>query len=192
MADRRTFLKGTAALTAAPAMAGAAGARAAGGAAGVGGFVFDERFPAARALAEAMQAKGVAAHAIRGDVTELWLGRLDTAWRGAARPLAGVTDANALFVLERLAWDRRLRVVYRTEAPVSAAAVGAWSASAAKALLQGEAWRATTAPEPPMSRFGGGEAQLYAWVIAPMARAKAPPRPQHAFLPEDGGERREI
>jgi hypothetical protein len=167
-------LKCTAALTAAPAAAGLASARAeAAGRGEVKAFVFDERFAPALALAEEMKARGLALHAIRGDVTDLWIGKLDAAWSGAAQPLAGITDANALFVLERLAWDRRLRVVYRAEAPDGVEAARAWSATAARALLQGAAWRVTEAPEPAMSQFGGAPTQLFAWVIAPMASAAA-------------------
>jgi len=170
MADRRTFLKIGAAASLAPVAAGGAGLAGAAAAPRrvVTDAVFDERFETCRAVAERLAAEGVRLQAIRGDVTELWLKRLDATWRHPAGALAGVTDANALFVLERLAWDRRLRVVYRAEAPAPAEAIAAWSASVSKALLKGGAWSVSAAPEPVHSSFGGADASLQAWVIAPM------------------------
>jgi hypothetical protein len=75
--------------------------------------VFDERFPAARAFAAEAQRRGWAVTAIRGDITELWRQELAKAWREGPVPVAGMTQDNALFCLERLAWDAGLRLTCR-------------------------------------------------------------------------------
>jgi len=55
-----------------------------------------------------------------GDVTPLWIGTLDKAWRGRGFLVAGTTGSDALFVLEQLAWGRGRRVVEReTVAPAA-------------------------------------------------------------------------
>jgi hypothetical protein len=50
-----------------------------------------------------------------GDVTPLWTGTLDDAWRGRGFIVAGATGSDALFVLEQLAWHHGRRVVERSE-----------------------------------------------------------------------------
>lgn len=50
-----------------------------------------------------------------GDVTQLWIGTLDDAWRKRGFVVAGVTGSDALFVLEQLAWSRGRRVIERSE-----------------------------------------------------------------------------
>ena len=50
-----------------------------------------------------------------GDVTRLWTGTLDDAWRKRGFVVAGVTGSDALFVLEQLAWSRGRRVIERSE-----------------------------------------------------------------------------
>ena len=50
-----------------------------------------------------------------GDVTPLWTGMLDNAWRGRGFVVAGATGSDALFVLEQLAWHRGRRVTLRSE-----------------------------------------------------------------------------
>ncbi len=77
---------------------------------GVSLWVRDDRFdPAgpARALSGATLSGG--------DVTPLWTGTLDDAWRKRGFIVAGVTGSDALFVLEHLAWSRGRRVVERSE-----------------------------------------------------------------------------
>jgi len=75
--------------------------------------VFDERSPAARTFARTASRAGLPGRAIRGDVTDLWYGELYPVWKRGAAPLAGLTAYGALFCLEQLAWDHRLRVVHR-------------------------------------------------------------------------------
>lgn len=75
--------------------------------AGVSLWVRDDRFDASPLP-----------HGIRligGDVTPLWTGTLDEAWRGRGFVVAGTTGSDALFVLEQLAWSRGRRVIDRSE-----------------------------------------------------------------------------
>jgi hypothetical protein len=74
------------------------------------GQVIDTRFPLTQALAPVA---GGWRHPIDGDVTRLWVDRLDAAWRAPGGAVEGMTGEDALFVLEHLAWDRRRRVVRR-------------------------------------------------------------------------------
>ena len=46
-----------------------------------------------------------------GDVTQVWFSELDRRWRAPGFVLGGITGADTLFVLERLAWDRGRRVL---------------------------------------------------------------------------------
>jgi len=77
--------------------------------------VFDERFPASVAFGKDWKARGAAVHAIRGDITDLWFYDLDLQWKQRPVPIAGLTAYGPLFCLERLAWDRGMRVVSRVE-----------------------------------------------------------------------------
>jgi hypothetical protein len=77
--------------------------------------VFDERFPDSVAFADAMKRLGVSAHGIKGDMTDLWYRDLYPQWQKAPVPIAGLTAHGALFCLERLAWDHRMRVMFRAE-----------------------------------------------------------------------------
>lgn len=74
---------------------------------------FDERRSAARAFATRAGTLGLQTLGFDGDVTDLWYGDLDLRWREAPCAIAGMTGEGALFCLERLAWDRGLRVVSR-------------------------------------------------------------------------------
>jgi hypothetical protein len=78
-------------------------------------FVYDERFAEAAAAARCAAAHGVALAAVTADVTSLWYHDLDLRWRRAPMTLGGVTTRGALFVLETLAADRGMRVLYRGE-----------------------------------------------------------------------------
>ncbi len=82
-------------------------ARAAAGAPAIDLMLLDDRF--APLLADADMAAPVARFA--GDVTRLWTGQLDTAFRGKGFVLGGITGSDALFVLEVLANHHGRRVV---------------------------------------------------------------------------------
>jgi hypothetical protein len=116
MTDRRTVLKAglvgsilplTALASAAPAAEPLRIHRA----------IFDSRFAAGRAFAAEAAARGWTTAAIEGDVTDVWYHQLDQRWRQGPAPIAGVTDANSLFVLDHLARGAGMRVISRTALP---------------------------------------------------------------------------
>ena len=76
-------------------------------------IIYDRQFGVAEAFAAAARNRGLAAHAIEGDVTWLWYNRLDAAWKEGPRTIAGMTGHGALFVLERLAWEKGMVVAFR-------------------------------------------------------------------------------
>ena len=108
--------------------------------------LYDTRFPASVAFARRAAARGFALHAIAGDMTRFWYDDLYHRWREAPTAIAGLTAHGALFCLERLAWEHRMRVVYRREQP------GAVQSSTAQAE-------------------GLPSESLFSWVIAPVPRA---------------------
>lgn len=75
-------------------------------------FVADARFPDTRVAAHAAEARGATVRWLADDVTALYES-LDQAWRTSPFAIAGFTTNNALFVIERLAWDLGLRTIYR-------------------------------------------------------------------------------
>ena len=77
--------------------------------------IFDERFAACRAFATEAQNLGATVHAIRADMTSLWYEDLYARWKQGPAAIAGLTAYGAFFCLERLAWDQRMRVVFRGE-----------------------------------------------------------------------------
>lgn len=78
-------------------------------------LVFDERFPSSVAFGKEAQRLGASVHAIRGDITDLWFNDLHARWNRRPAAIAGLTAHGALFCLERLAWDQRMRVVFRAD-----------------------------------------------------------------------------
>jgi hypothetical protein len=78
-------------------------------------FVFDVRFAESGAISEHAGRLGVRLAPIADDLMTLWYDELDLAWRKAPMALAGVTLADAFFVLETFALDRNMHVVYRGE-----------------------------------------------------------------------------
>lgn len=156
--------------------------------------IYDSGHAEGRAFAAQMARHGVAATAITGDITALWYDDLYHRWKDGPAPIAGLTDPRALFCLETLAHDIRMRVVFRSEyrpgpagtmehraqgpRPLveTAAMLGpdGWGAGMARlvstcaiapARAPGTATaRACEAPSP------AAEA-LVAWVIAPVRRA---------------------
>lgn len=115
--DRREFIGSGIALTAI-ALTGAEPALARASNAGtlkLERFVFDSRFAAAASASRAAAATGIALAGMSGDVTGIWYDDFDLKWKKAPMTLAGVTTPQSLFVLETLAADCRMRVVYRGE-----------------------------------------------------------------------------
>src|SRR3970282_1640352 len=75
--------------------------------------IYDAAYAPALAFARQMRGHGVAVHAIDGDITDLWFNDLALRWREKPVAIAGLTGPEALFCLEQLAWDHRMRVVLR-------------------------------------------------------------------------------
>jgi len=81
---------------------------------GVDAMVVDSRF-SNPGLADRFDRR---VHLFSGDVTAVWFDVLDLRWRQPGYLLGGITGQDALFVLERLAWDRGRRVTDRRELPL--------------------------------------------------------------------------
>ncbi len=119
MASRRDFIQYSLALSAASSPLVTAWAAAASSSAEpwaayrFARFVFDGRFPEAREAAQQVAPAAAAAVRVEGDLTALWYEDLDLEWKRAPMTLAGLTTTHGLFVLETLAADRGMRVVYR-------------------------------------------------------------------------------
>jgi hypothetical protein len=77
--------------------------------------IFDQRFAAARTFAQAAAWRGHRVFGYGGDLTAIWLHRIEPHWSRRAGALAGMTTPTALFCLEQLAAQHWLRVVTRTE-----------------------------------------------------------------------------
>ena len=73
------------------------------------------RFAESGAIAEHVKRLGTRLSPVADDLMTLWYDELDLAWREKPMALAGVTLADALFVLETFALDRGMHVVYRGE-----------------------------------------------------------------------------
>ncbi len=52
---------------------------------------------------------------VKRDISDFWYDELDLVWRRRRVPVAGLTTHGPLFVLERFAWERGMRVVFRGE-----------------------------------------------------------------------------
>jgi hypothetical protein len=81
--------------------------------------IFDQRFPASRDFADEAQTLGLPVHGIEGDITDVWFHDLSLRWKQEPVAIAGLTAHGPLFCLERLAWDHRMRVVFRGRHSVS-------------------------------------------------------------------------
>ncbi len=153
-------------------------------------FVFDRRFAEAVDVARHVAGKGVPTTQVAGDMMGLWYDHLDLQWKRQPAAVAGMTTLDGLFVLETLAADHRMRVVYRGEhrtprdgqvshalrgpasliRPMSRADASLWRPMLARAMTRcplgapsiGELDLKTRA-EPASLR----EAPLYSWIIAP-------------------------
>lgn len=58
---------------------------------------------------------GASVRAIEGDITDLWQNELRHRWKTESGAVVGLTERPALFLLERLAWDNGMRVVFEAE-----------------------------------------------------------------------------
>jgi len=121
MANRREFLQAGLTALAVPLAARAAFSPALSAWAGEPSptplykVIFDERFAACRTFASEAKRLGATVHGIKGDVTDVWFNDLYARWKKGPAAIAGLTAHGAIFCLERLAWDQRMRVVFRGE-----------------------------------------------------------------------------
>jgi hypothetical protein len=121
MASRREFLQmGVAALTLpisarAALTPGPALVETEPGATPLYKVIFDERFSSSRAFAEQVERLGASVHGIKGDMTDVWYHDLYAEWKKGPAAIAGLTAHGPIFCLERLAWDQRMRVVFRAD-----------------------------------------------------------------------------
>lgn len=75
----------------------------------------DRRFPMSSAFGARAAAMGIPHLATNGDITTIWLKHLDPLWREGKASVMGLTTQDQLFCLERLAWDRGMKVIMRVE-----------------------------------------------------------------------------
>jgi len=157
--------------------------------------VFDERFSASRAFAEEAERLSLSIHGIKGDMTDLWYHDLHARWKEGPVAIAGLTAHGPIFCLERLAWDQRMRVVfradhrYRADGSIEhalsgpsillrrAAALGDeinWSSEMASLVTRCPAMRSQTSQSNvigPAVKHADDPEHLISWVIAPIHRA---------------------
>jgi hypothetical protein len=196
MANRRQFIQGGASLSAASGIALAGVPRRARAAqqasVSLAGFVYDSRFADAREIARHAGRHGATLWEISGDLFDLWSDHLDPLWREAPAAIAGVTTEPDLFVIEDMAADRRMKVVYRGEhgvtvrGAVSHRLAGPEALFAKTALAQNpDLWapllgramvEVPAGPAPAATldlkspALSARREPLYSWVIAPRSR----------------------
>src|SRR5690606_22514159 len=112
--NRREFLQSAAMLSAAP-LAGRAAFAEGRETAVLDAVIFDSRHAEARDFGARAGFLGAPLRAIEGDITALWQSELRSRWKSTPAAIAGLTERPALFLLERLAWDHGLRVVFEAE-----------------------------------------------------------------------------
>jgi hypothetical protein len=158
--------------------------------------VYDMRFAASVAFARRAAVHGYDVAATEGDITRVWYDDLYHRWQRGPAAIAGLMGRGALFCLEQLAADQRMRVVFRAEHAVAqsgavhhalegpaalvettAAAVGAgdWVAAMAECVAACPSDRqprgsARVSSEASSAPAPVGE-PLFSFVIAPLARA---------------------
>ena len=175
MANRREFLQGSLAVSALPLMTGAALAPFAANASPIARVIFDERLPASRSFAERAAQSGIPAHAFKGDITSLWFNDLHQRWTNKPEAVAGITEPAALFCLERLAWDYKMRVTYLAEHRANEALDARSIDAIARKMMSP---RAAQTPILGASSVGiarherDHERPLVSWVIAPVKAAR--------------------
>ena len=196
MTSRREFVKAGLAVSVLPVASRAdfATSPASGATVPLYKVLYDMRFPASVAFARRAAARGLAVHAMAGDMTRFWYDDLYYRWRQEPVAIAGLTAHGALFCLERLAWEQRMRVVYRGEhmlaadgcvahrfqglAPLLPAAAGdaaeaAWAAALADVVAECPRERIPSRTLQAVTPQAGASPSetLFSWVIAPVLRS---------------------
>ncbi len=193
MTNRREFLHTAAVLSAAP-LAGRAAFAGRREPAALAAVIFDSRHSEARDFGARAGVLGAPLRVIEGDITNLWRDELLGRWKVAPAAIAGLTERPALFLLERLAWDHGMRVVFEADhAPDGRGTTAhrvvrtADSGLALELKAAGRSWpgvladtliAGTHAPTRDFRPSGAalaahlGEAtKLYSWIIAPRTAA---------------------
>jgi hypothetical protein len=201
MPNRRDVVKSAISISALPLIGGGFVSRTDAFTGGLRDVLVDERIAASRAFGRVADARGLDVQSSRGDWSRLWLTRLDREWRAEPAPIAGVTRHGPLFTFEHLARPRGMRPVFVAElrrdgrggATVRArgprAAViraeqcaglddEAWGASMGEILagISADDWRPSVGRAEATGSIGasfpaGHADPIYAWLIAPVARA---------------------
>lgn len=117
---RRTFLKTSLAGMAVPALCGTSGLSLAQSLSEWAGerpaaVISDSRFLSCQRFGTAASEAGIKHFSVEGDITGVWFNHLDPMWRKNQHVIMGMTARQPLFILERLGWDRGMRVVLRIE-----------------------------------------------------------------------------
>jgi len=123
MVSRRTILQGAVAATSLPILASVAWPRTLNDAEASAALdhpalykvLVDQRFAPARAFGREAERRGHIVQAFNGDVTDVWYHDLYHRWRNGRAAIAGLTTYSALFCLQELARDARMRVIHRVE-----------------------------------------------------------------------------
>lgn len=114
MTNRRKFLQAATALSAVP-LVGRAVFAVGRESVALDAVIFDQRYSEARKFASRAGKLGATIRGFEADITDLWQHELLNRWRTAPSAVAGLTERPALFLLERLAWDHGMRVVFEAE-----------------------------------------------------------------------------
>jgi hypothetical protein len=191
--NRRQFLQTAAALSAAP-LAGRVAFAEGRESAALDAVVIDTRHAPARDFGARAGLLGAPLRNISGDITDLWQHELLARWKAAPACIAGLTERPALFLLEQLAWEHGLRVVFEAEHEPDAqgraahkivrsadatlaaeleAAGSSWPSVLADALLAGTQVppRDLRPTDAALAAHLGEPTKLYSWIIAPRAAA---------------------
>jgi hypothetical protein len=188
--NRRQFLQTAAVLSAAP-LAGRAAFAPGHASTALAAVVVDSRYCEARDFGARAALLGAPLRAIEADITDLWQHELLGRWKASPAAVAGLTERPALFLLERLAWDYGLRVVFEAEHASAGQGVAAhrvvrtadprlaleleaagsnWTSILADALVAGtdaaaRDFRPTSTGL--AARLDAPTTTLYSWIIAP-------------------------
>jgi hypothetical protein len=162
------------------------------------GVLYEEASPDAVLFAQEAQRRGAVTHAIRGDVSGVWLSGLARATAPSSMTIAGMTHPLSMFMVGIMACNAHVRLMYRgthlvsTEGEADHRCEGPAEWLSRQPTLVGAHW-ALTAARTVMSwrtpRSGFGEWRgirpsdwegidpraLVSWIIAPVSRMAAAP-----------------
>jgi len=139
-------------------------------------MIFDNRYAVARVFAKDIENAGGKTYGIDGDVTGLWYHDLHHRWKKGPVAIAGLTDANALFCLEQLAWSAcQMHLIYSTEHKPTDGSRKLVESFPESSFLAAEKImhypKREAIPLPPYSSLSTDDINsLVSWVIAPTKR----------------------